>query len=96
VAAVEVEVCIPILFPADLVAGDGRLTEQGELALSALGKALDAYLRRTNSGARRVLAETGATYQPDGWRTRFPGFMGDELALSVEADMDDDDVSAVD
>lgn len=92
----EVELCVPILFPAELVAGDGALTEAGELALSALGKALDAYMRRANSGARRVLAATGATYQPDGWRTRFPGFMGDELALSVEADAADDDASATD
>jgi len=95
VAVLEVEVCIPIIFPAELIAGDGKLTEQGELTLSALGKAIDAYLRRANSGARRVLAETGATYQPDAWRTRFPGFMGDELAISVEAD-DDEDESALD
>ncbi len=86
----EVEVCIPILFPAELVAGDGALTEAGELAVSAIGKALDAYMRRANSGARKVLQATGATYQPDGWRTRFPGFMGDELVLSVEADEDQD------
>ena len=89
--AVEVEVCIPVMFPADMVGPNG-LTEAGELLLGRLGKALDASMRR--GAGRKVLQGTAVVYQSDGWRTRFPGPEGEEVPVLVdddeEADEDDE------
>lgn len=90
----EVELCIPVRFPAELVVGPGgNLTEAGEVALNAIGAALDGYMRRSNSGVRQVMAAAGIIYKADTWRTRFPGPEGVEVLPGPMAGDDDDDES---